>query len=726
MPPTPDPGERSPASPVDGSGATAVDEGGLEPSPRSWGAALALGITAALLVAAAVRVDFDPTVEADFFFSETDPQLQESLALKARYPGGEMVLVRAAARDVASEEYGRRVAELEQALEELAGVSAAYSVATENPASPLWGRILLPQGGGATNLVLTLDSLAGPDFTARLENALSAHEAPDFALVASGVPVIVEQIRRSLRHDLRVFSLAALIVFGVVAGWVYRDARIVGGTLSAGVAACALTLLLTDALGIGVGLLTANIVTIVFVLTLSHTVFIVANWKAAAGGPRERTRQAVARTLPPSLWCMTTTALGFASLWLTSAEPLRELGTAGIMGTLTALTTAYAVLPLWLLGVHQVPVAEGGEKGLKSPGISLPSAGPRTLAVAAVVTVLAGIGILRVQTDPPLVDYFDPDGPIRPGLEAIDRSGGSSPLLMAVTLPDSGRLDTFQGLDAMSRLQDSLEADPATGVVLSPAPLLAHARQLPFAGFLPIAALVAVLERPDFGNLISSYMVPERTEVLYALRMIETDRVEPRDEVVARVTETATRSGFRVVSVGGLYDLQGRLGALISSSLRIGLGGLLALFFGIAWVVSRSARVSAWMLVCLAAIPAIVLGLFGHLGVAVDIITSPAANVALAMGVDSMIHLVARAREIQAGGGALGAWMGARRQLAAPILTAAAVISLGFGIFGLSAFPPTRRFGAAVILGTLTAATAALVILPGLMARRDGVQPVEL
>ncbi|MDH3224573.1 MAG: MMPL family transporter, partial [Gemmatimonadota bacterium] len=356
----------------------------------------------------------------------------------------------------------------------------------------------------------------------------------------------------------------------------------------------------------------------------------------------------------------------------------------------------------------------------------LPSAGPRTLAVVGVLTILVGSGILRLQTDPPLVDYFDPDGSIRPGLEAIDRSGGSSPLLMAVALPDGGRLDTFQGLAAMSQLQDSLEADPATGVVLSPAPLLAHARQQPLAGFLPIAALVAILERPEFGNLISSYMVPERTEVLYALRMIESDRDQPRDEVVTRVTETTTRNGFTVVSVGGLYDLQGRLGTLIASSLRIGLGGLLLLFFGIAWIVSRSARVSLWMLACLAAIPAIVLGLFGHLGIAVDIITSPAANVALAMGVDSMIHLVARTRELGAGEAATGAWATARSQLAAPVLTAATVISLGFGIFALSDFPPTRRFGAAVILGSLTAATAALVVLPGLVARREGAQPGEL
>ena len=679
---------------------------------------VALAVPAALWVLVALHVDLDPRVEADFFFSPSDPQLQESLALETRYPGGELIVVRAEGPSLTSPDYLGPLSDLEEALAGLPGVSDAYSIATENPESPLWGRVLLTADGTATNLILSLDSLAGADFTDRLEGVLNGYQTEEFNLVASGVPVIVERIRRSLRHDLRIFSLAALLLFGLVAGFVYRNVRLVGGTLTAGVTACGASLLANHAMGIRVGLLTANIVTIVFVLTLSHTVFLIANWRRAGGEGKARIRDAIRHTWTPSIWCMTTTALGFVSLWLTSAEPLRELGTAGVVGTVIALLAAYGVLPLWLpKGSVARKSPEGDREG--AAGITLPSLGRMGLVVTGAATLILGLGILRLQTDPSLLDYFDAEGSIRPGLEAIDRSGGSSPLLIAVSLPDTARLDTFQGFGAMSALQDSLESDPAVGVVLSPAPLLAHARQQPLAGFLPISALVAILERPEFGNLINGYMVPDRTEVLYSLRMIESDRSEPRQVVVARLTQRAEDAGFRVESVGGLYDLQGRLGDLIASSLRIGLGGLLVLFFGIAWVVSRRPTTSVAMLACLAGIPAVVLGLFGYLGGAVDIITSPAANVALAMGVDSMIHLVTRARELASVQTALP-WSRARDQLSAPILTATSVIALGFGIFVLSDFPPTRRFGAAVILGTLAAATAALVVLPSLMRRTRG------
>jgi predicted RND superfamily exporter protein len=119
------------------------------------------------------------------------------------------------------------------------------------------------------------------------------------------------------------------------------------------------------------------------------------------------------------------------------------------------------------------------------------------------------------------------------------------------------------------------------------------------------------------------------------------------------------------------------------------------------------------MVGCLTAIPLVILGTLGHLGVALDIIASPAASVSVAMGVDSMIHLAVRARRLDQGArGSWEAWLEARAQLWRPVLGAALIICAGFGIFGLSAFPPTQRFGLAVVLGTLTAVTLALIALP--------------
>lgn len=726
-------------------------------------------LAATLVLAAGVllRVDLAPHVQADFFFAPDDPQLEESRALAARYGGsGELVIVRAESAGTGSPDspaYLERLADLAGALEGVPGVNKVYSVASEDPASPLWSRVLTPAVGvgegsseegpredfRATNVVLQVDSGDGVGLSRGIETVLAAHEQDDFRLVTSGAVVVVELIRRGLARDLAIFSVASLLIFGAVTGLIYRNGWIVAGTMLSCVCACAATLLVTYFADVRVGLLTANIVTIVFVLALSHTVFLTAAWRramaraaagAAAGadiaddgaglasggsGPPDSAHQgspavraatqAAKRTIRPCLWCMATTAAGFMSLWLASAQPLRALGTAGAVGAVTALVCVFAILPVWLRNATVAPNRSRsvgswlGQRTVPAQAIAI---------VGVIVVVAAGTGLFRLNTDPSLLSYFDPDGPIRAGLEVVDREGGSSPLLLAVQRNDGARLDNNDGYDRLWQLQDSLESDPATGIVLSPAPILAHARTFPLANLLPVSMLLGLLERPEFGGIASGFVSDDRSEVLYSIQMIEGGRQEPRQAVVARLAGHAEEAGLAVNAVAGLYELQARLGVLVGDSMKIGLTGLLCLCLLVGVAVSGSGGTALAILACLTAVPAIVLGTFGHFGLAMDIVTSPAPNVALAMGVDSTIHLVSRVRRLSRGAAqAGGPWHSARDELARPVLTAAAVICAGFGIFVLSDFPPTRRFGFAVILGTAAAAWAALAALPALLSR---------
>jgi predicted RND superfamily exporter protein len=265
----------------------------------------------------------------------------------------------------------------------------------------------------------------------------------------------------------------------------------------------------------------------------------------------------------------------------------------------------------------------------------------------------------------------------------------------------------------METLQASLEADSAVGVVISPTILIGHARTLPLAGLLPVPALLNIASSPQLGGVGLGFVTPDREEGHYMIRMRESHEEPSRFAVMDRIRGYVTAAGLQTDVLAGLYDLQAQLGLLIKSSLRIGIGGLLILFLGVAFVVSRSTVTTLKMWLCLAAIPTVVLGTFGLFGIAIDIITSPAANVALAMGADSMIHLVVRARRLK--GSHPAPWMLAVAQIRRPVLVATGIISAGFGIFVLSSFPPTQRFGLAVILGSAAAAPVALLVLPRLV-----------
>jgi predicted RND superfamily exporter protein len=682
--------------------------------PRFWthrtSPWVSLLVSALALSAVWLGVDLTPQVESDFFFAEDDPQLQASRTINETYGSSPQVILRV--EDLAGDEdaYEDRVEALTDSLMLVEGILAGYSISTDDPArSPMFRRILLTPDSAATNIVLSTDDTDPEVLLPRIEAVVAEHEGSELAIVMSGVPVIVELVRRNLFRDLIVFSLAAVVVFGLLIGLVYRDVAIVVGTLATCFLSVSITLVLTQTFGVSIGLLTANLVTIVFVLTLSHVVFMTANWARAAAEVEDRAdalQRAIRDTLEGSFWSMTTTLLGFASLLVASAKPLRELGVAGAIGTMTAMAVAYAVYPTFLGRWARVrqPTSRSIDAGTGSYGMT-------AVAVTAASVVFLGFGVLRVDTDPGLLTYFAEGGALRDGLEQIDRDGGSSTLDIVVRDAEGGRLDSDLVFVKMQDLQSALEADSAVGMVLSPSVLLEHAKTLPLASFLSLEVLLDMASDPRLGGVGLQYVTAERDEGHYFLRMHESIDEPSRQAVMDRLRERTVESGLEPVLVGGLYDLQAQLGTLIKSSLRIGIGGLLALFLGVAYMVSRSPGTTARMWLCLAGVPLVVLGVFGHLGIAVDIITSPAANIALAMGVDSMIHLVVRVRTLSAAGVA-APWAPALSQIRAPVLGASGIICAGFGIFILSSFPPTQRFGLAVMLGTVTAAAMTLLVLP--------------
>src|SRR5439155_8250467 len=88
-----------------------------------------------------------------------------------------------------------------------------------------------------------------------------------------------------------------------------------------------LTLLAQSLFGRKIGILTANLSTIVFVITLSHLVYMTFNWQTLAGNNGKKSSQlgmkAWRMTFPASFWSMICACLGFGSLLFVAAKPLR-------------------------------------------------------------------------------------------------------------------------------------------------------------------------------------------------------------------------------------------------------------------------------------------------------------------------------------------------------------------------------------------------------------------
>ena len=415
-----------------------------------------------VLVSAVVAWDdLSPKVESDFFFSQEDPQLQAAQEMARRFPSPEQVVIRIAAPDIASDAYLASIRDLTAALDTVAGISGVSSIATEDAdRSPIWSRMLLTPDSLATNVIVSAYDPDPADLIPRLEAVWQPYDTAEFSIAVSGVPYVIELIRRNLQHDLLLFSSAAFLIFGSLVSVIYRDWRIVLGTTCTCLIACAATLAVTDLLHIKVGLLTANIAVIVFVLTLSHIVFLTSNWRrscretvTAASDP---VAEAIRITFQASFWSMLTTLLGFLSLLIASAQPLRELGLAGAIGNLTAITVTYGVFPTFLRRAF-IPT-EAPTNGISHRIASfLPkTGGNRWLIAIGSVVLIAAAGLRHFNTDPTLLSYFAPGSELRIGLETIDGDGGSSSLDLAVVDPAGNLLDTEEFTRNMWALHEAL------------------------------------------------------------------------------------------------------------------------------------------------------------------------------------------------------------------------------------------------------------------------------
>lgn len=679
-------------------------------------------VAAGLLIGAAAEwVDLRPSVGREFFFSSGSRTLRDAQRIEALFAAQGQLVVIAASPDIGSEAYRKRVEELGEALREVEGVTGVRSLGRgpddleEARESPLWRRLLLAKDGSASHLLLWVDDPWPEGLVPAVEAVVARHAAPGFSLTIAGVPYTIALMQRQLSNDFRVFGAAAVVMFGLASLALFRSLRVALGMLASCGAAVAVSFLVLQAAGSSLGLLSANLVTIVFVLTQSHLVFLTSNWQRAGGDAP--VRSAMRQTLRPSLGSMATTLLGFGTLLFVDAKPLRELGLGGVVGSLAALAAAYGIHPLLLVGAP----ARRGSLQRPAPAWLRRRAAPLAAGVA-LACALAGAGISRLDSDPSLLAYFDSEGVVHRALAYLDRNVGSAPLQLVVRRPDrESLLSGDDPYESLQRVQRRLEDDPRVGTVVSLPVLLDEGERHPLSFLVPNALKLRLLESPLFERIGESFITPDRVHALFALQMVEEGRDAPRVEVVQRLRAAISDEGFEVPWAGGIYYLQGRLSQLVARSVFESLLALAVLFTAVAWATAGSFRVALAMTAVLALVPLAVFGGMGWLGVPLDVVAAPAASVGLGLAADAVLHLGVAARRAPSGRLVWQSWVAARASQWRGIARVSLLVAAGFALFGFSEFPPTRRFGLAVAAATLLAAPIALVCLPlAASPRADG------
>src|SRR4051812_9708318 len=315
-------------------------------------------VTVVLFGLVATMVDLKPQVDENFFFSTSDPSIGQSKKIDQKFPSKSELILTVSTKEIGSPQYLARIQKLTQKVKAIDDVSSVKSV-TDGPkslqdalASPFWSRLVIASNRKATNVLVFVESSDSEEIIKKLERIIHEMDESNFRIHLAGPAYVVEMIRRSLAHDFWYFSLAAVLLFGITMALMFRSIRIFLGMLTTCISAVLLTLLIQSLLGKKIGVLTVNLGTIVFVVALSHLVYMTFNWQTLADRMGKKasnlTAAAIRMTFPPSFWSMICASLGFGSLLIVQAKPLRELGFGGVLGSILAFICAYIMYPPFL------------------------------------------------------------------------------------------------------------------------------------------------------------------------------------------------------------------------------------------------------------------------------------------------------------------------------------------------------------------------------------------
>ena len=674
------------------------------------------------------QIDFTPRIDFDFFFSNEDTHYQADNNISKLFTRKDSQIIISVSGNIYSPLYANKIKYLNSILKTIKGVTGVKSI-TDGPRdlkdaieSPFWSRLLIADNKQSTNVVVIVQGSSLSTTIKKIESLTGVMDEPDFHIKISGFPFIVQQIQKQLQKDLTKFTMLAFFLFGLVVVLIFRSWRIFLGIIITCANASAMTFMLCELLNLKVGLLTANLATITFVLTLSQIIFLTFNWKniTTRDDPRARVDEAIRMTCTASFWCMLTALLGFLSLMSVPARPLRELGIAGSITTLLSFITVYTIYPTFLRTIGNVHLSVDEKVNRFYRNLYVIFQKSKVLLIIVIMGTIAMTVpyIWSLNTDPSLLSYFSRKSDIHDGLLYIDKNGGSSPLVITVADKQGQTLDTNSIYQRLWELQQDLERQPDVGTIISLPTLMAEGKRLPLSFLLNWNWYFRALEQPQYDYIAKSFISPDRKSGLFLLRMKEVGRHRSRIDVIQSLGTVIDRHGFVPSLVGGIYALQGHLSMLVAESLVYSLGKLIGIFALIAFIFGRSLRISLAMTISIGIVPLCILGVIGYFKVPLDTIAAPATNVAIGIGIDSMIHMVNifhLSKHIETNA---ARWSYVTQRMWQPIITSTLIICAGFGIFFFSSFPPTQRFGGTIVFGSIIAAFTSLFVFP-LLAKHN-------
>jgi predicted RND superfamily exporter protein len=464
------------------------------------------------------------------------------------------------------------------------------------------------------------------------------------------------------------------------------------------------------------------VITVIGVATVMHVAVRHRQAVRAGEGPQSALRDVLVWLFAPIAWSCATDAAGFASLLVSSVQPVRDFGVMMIVGSLFVLPAVIAVVPSIALALNTRstrPHALHGNAIHRRQAPRLLKVGLPALCLTGVVALLAAVGSTRLQVETDFTKNFRRDSPVVEAYEFVeDRLGGAG--VWDIILPAPPRLDSAY-VARVRQLEEQLQREvPDLAKSLSLADAVYALAGSAAASDFVVTASDETMQTlmPHFYDALYN-VDPANPEQHYLRVMLRApERMSAREKLatIDQVRQIAMEQ-FPDAEVTGYYVL---LANLVTSLNRDQWLSLTAAAIGVYFmmvVALRSARLAA-VGVVVNGLPVLgVFGAMGWLGIPLNMGGAMSAAVALGLAVDASIHFItAYQRALFAGEMPELAIRSAIGTVGRPVILATFALIVGLMTLCFSEFVPTIHFGILVSATMVGGLVGNLVLLPAILS----------
>lgn len=597
--------------------------------------------------------------------------------------------------------------------------------------------------------------------------AIMDAEAGPEQLFYTGSAHVKREATASMRHDLLVFTPAALLLVLVTLWLSFRRLRAVVAPIIAVVVAVVWTLGVLVLAGRSINLGTFVLPPLLLVIGSSYAIHVLAQYYerltaaasdaavAGSGAPmtgdanREVVRQALARVWSPLAISAGTTMIGFAALGINRITAIRELGVFAVIGIVFLAVACLALLPailvLWgetpLASRARPPRAGGLRAALERLGGYAYDHRWTVILASLLLAAVTFAGLRQIRVDSDFLGYFDPEAQVRADNEAINRAiVGSNPFYLVIESDAPHALERWEVLRSIRDLQRFLTTIPGiTGsisivdyleliergyrggeedfTIAEDGSLVPFEKPKPFwedpASLVPLLNLIRK-NAASFANVITPDF--STGNILVRTSLSGSRATERALDEIRSYIEKSFPGTLRVTPTGTLVLMTGSTSEIIDGQIR-SLTLALAVIFATMSLMFLSVRVGLLAMLPNALAIAVFYGLLGWLGVYLNLGTSLIATIALGIAVDSTIHFMTEfSRNARRDPNQRGALVRTMAEIGLPVCYTTAALLLGFLTFAASSFVPIREFGQLTAATLGAALLANLILLPALLA----------